>query len=82
MAGCLVSCTMLGHGNGNCKKPSSMQSRLKCEFHKILLHYLGYWLSNEGMEIDPSKVKAILEWEPPWTRRQLISWGLRTFTAN
>lgn len=33
----------------------------KCEFHKTRLDYLGYCICNEGVEMDPSHVKAILE---------------------
>lgn len=43
----------------------------KCEFHKTCLDYLGYCILIEGVEMDPSKVKAILEWALPQTSRQL-----------
>lgn len=36
-----------------------------CEFHKTALNYLGYRMSNEGVEIDPAKVKAVLGCQPP-----------------
>lgn len=36
----------------------------KCEFHKTYLDYLGYRVSTEVMEMDPGKVKAILNWQP------------------
>lgn len=33
----------------------------KHEFHKTKLDYLGYWLSQEGVEMDPENICAILE---------------------
>uniref|UniRef100_A0A2D4I0M5 ribonuclease H n=1 Tax=Micrurus lemniscatus lemniscatus TaxID=129467 RepID=A0A2D4I0M5_MICLE len=39
----------------------------KCEFHKESLDYLGYRISNRGIEMDPGKVKAVLDWLPPKT---------------
>lgn len=45
----------------------------KCEFHKTSLHYLGYRVSNEGIEMDLGKVKAVLDWQPPRARKQLQS---------
>ncbi|KAK9395445.1 retrotransposon-derived protein PEG10 [Crotalus adamanteus] len=45
----------------------------KCEFHRTQLDYLGYRISNEGIEMDPAKVKTIIEWQPPRTRKQLQS---------
>ena len=37
----------------------------KCEFHRSEVHYLGLIVSREGVKMDPTKVKAVLEWEPP-----------------
>lgn len=37
----------------------------KCEFLKTRLGYLGYQISNKGVEMDLSKLKAILEWDTP-----------------
>ncbi|KAK9410979.1 hypothetical protein NXF25_002154 [Crotalus adamanteus] len=45
----------------------------KCEFHKTRIEYLGYRISASGIEMDPAKVKAVLEWQAPRTRRQLQS---------
>ncbi|KAK9395798.1 hypothetical protein NXF25_019159 [Crotalus adamanteus] len=45
----------------------------KCEFHKTRIEYLGYKISASGIEMDPAKVKAVLEWQVPRTRRQLQS---------
>lgn len=45
----------------------------KCEFHQICLDYLGYRVSTAGVEMDPVKVKAILEWQAPKMCKQLQS---------
>lgn len=33
----------------------------KCKFHKDKIDYLGYWISFEGMEIDPGKMQAVID---------------------
>ncbi|KAK9412177.1 hypothetical protein NXF25_003352 [Crotalus adamanteus] len=42
-----------------------------CEFHKDRIDYLGFRVSAVGIEMDPSKVRSVLEWQAPRTRRQL-----------
>ncbi|KAL0361722.1 UNVERIFIED_CONTAM: Retrovirus-related Pol polyprotein from transposon [Sesamum radiatum] len=37
----------------------------KCEFWMEEIAFLGHVVSKEGVQPDPAKVKAILEWEPP-----------------
>ena len=37
----------------------------KCSFVKKELVYLGFFVSSEGLKMDPKKVKAILEWHNP-----------------
>ncbi|KAL0302541.1 UNVERIFIED_CONTAM: Retrovirus-related Pol polyprotein from transposon.6 [Sesamum calycinum] len=37
----------------------------KCEFWMEEIAFLGHVVSKEGVQHDPAKVKAILEWEPP-----------------
>ena len=37
----------------------------KCEFNVLRVEFLGYLASAEGIEMAPSKVAAVLEWEPP-----------------
>jgi hypothetical protein len=39
----------------------------KCEFWLDQVPFLGHILSAEGVVVDPSKVKDILEWKPPTT---------------
>ena len=36
---------------------------IKCEFWMEEIAFLGHIISKEGIKPDPSKVKAIIEWE-------------------
>lgn len=35
----------------------------KSEFHKTTLDYLGFWISPKDREMEPTKVKAVLDWQ-------------------
>ena len=37
----------------------------KCEFWLGEVGFLGHVVSKEGIAVDPSKVTAVTEWEPP-----------------
>ena len=39
----------------------------KCEFFKRWIHYLGHIVSNKGIETDPKKIEAIVNWPGPRT---------------
>ena len=45
----------------------------KCEFHKEEIDFLGYRISSQGVRMDPGKVQAVVDWDPPRTRNQLQS---------
>jgi hypothetical protein len=45
----------------------------KCEFWLDEVPFLGHVLSAEGVVVDPSKVKDILDWKPPTTVHQVRS---------
>ena len=45
----------------------------KCDFWLKEVQFLGYVLSAEGVAVDPSKVKDILDWKPPTTVHQVRS---------
>jgi hypothetical protein len=45
----------------------------KCAFWLEEIQFLGHVLSAKGIAVDPSKVKAILEWKPPTTVHQVRS---------
>ena len=37
----------------------------KCEFYKDKIQYLGHIISEQGLAVDPDKIKAIKEWPVP-----------------
>jgi len=37
----------------------------KCEFWLEEIKFLGHIISKEGVSVDPTKVEAVLQWEPP-----------------
>jgi hypothetical protein len=37
----------------------------KCEFFQKEIHYLGHVLSEEGVAVDPDKIRSIMEWPTP-----------------
>ena len=43
----------------------------KCEFHQSTVSFLGFIVSPGQLLVDPSKVKAVIEWPRPTTRREL-----------
>jgi hypothetical protein len=45
----------------------------KCAFWLEEIQFLGHVLSADGIVVDPSKVKDILEWKPPTTVHQVRS---------
>ncbi|XP_024200577.1 uncharacterized protein LOC112203910 [Rosa chinensis] len=52
----------------------------KCSFMKPSVVFLGFIISSAGVEVDPIKVKAIVEWPVPKTLQETRSFhGLATF---
>jgi hypothetical protein len=45
----------------------------KCEFWIEEVPFLGHLVSPEGITVDPSKVKEVLEWKPPTTVSEVRS---------
>ena len=43
----------------------------KCDFWLKEVQFLGHVLSAEGVAVDPSKVKDVLNWKPPATVHQV-----------
>lgn len=43
----------------------------KCHFAKQEIHYLGHILSARGVQTDPTKVEAVLNWPRPTNVREL-----------
>jgi len=52
----------------------------KCELFALQLTFLGYVVSPTGIQVDPSKVKAIQTWPAPKSVMELRSFhGLASF---
>jgi len=47
--------------------------RSKCEFFKTKISFLGHTISGDGLQMENSKVKAILDWPTPQTPSALKS---------
>jgi hypothetical protein len=45
----------------------------KCEFWIKEVPFLGHVVSLEGIAVDPSKVKEVLDWKPPTTVTEVRS---------
>jgi hypothetical protein len=37
----------------------------KCNFYQRKIQYLGHVISKDGIEVDPEKIKSIMEWPIP-----------------
>ena len=46
---------------------------LKYDFHKKRVRFLGFIVSDKGLEIDPEKVKSIIEWPTPTNKKEVQS---------
>jgi hypothetical protein len=47
--------------------------RSKCEFWLKEISFLGHVVSNDGIAVDPSKVKDMLNWKPPTDVSEICS---------
>lgn len=55
----------------------------KCSFAQTYIAYLGHIISSKGVGLDSEKVKAMLNWPPPKTNKQLRGFlGLTSFYRN
>lgn len=43
----------------------------KCQFHAQEVEFLGYRLSDKGLAMDPEKVKTVLDWKSPKTKKHV-----------
>ncbi|NAU33237.1 hypothetical protein EE082_27575, partial [Klebsiella pneumoniae] len=69
------------------RKHELKMNPLKCAFGVTAGKFLGFIVRHRGIEIDPSKIKAILEMKPPRSLTQLRSFQgrlafLRRFISN
>lgn len=56
-----------------CRANKMKMNPLKCSFGVSAGTFLGFVFHRNGIEVDPSKIKAILEMPPPITLKQLKS---------
>jgi hypothetical protein len=55
----------------------------KCEFWSKEVSFLGHIITEGGIAVNPSKVHAVLEWNPPKNVAEIKSFlGLAVTTAN
>ena len=45
----------------------------KCSFYQGRIHYLGHIIFEEGVTVDPEKIRAIMEWPTPKNVSKVIS---------
>jgi len=43
----------------------------KCKFHQMKIEYLGVILSQDSIEIDPTKTKGVAQWPEPRDKREV-----------
>ncbi|GFY16114.1 retrovirus-related Pol polyprotein from transposon opus [Trichonephila clavipes] len=48
-------------------------NREKCHFASSRVQYLGFWITQKGIEVDPEKVASILDIPPPKNVKELQS---------
>src|SRR4051812_27817658 len=59
----------------------------KCEFWLPEVAYLGHVISTEGIAVNPERIQAILDWNPPKTVKQVrrflgLASNYRRFVEN
>ena len=54
----------------------------KCMFGEIAEKFLGFMVSQRGIEVNPEKVRAILELEPPRTVKVVQSLNRKVAALN
>ena len=54
----------------------------KCVFGETARKFLGFMVSQRGIEVNPEKVRAIMELEPPWTVKEVQSLNGKVAALN
>ena len=49
----------------NLKENHLYEKFSKCEFYKDKIQYLGHIILEQGLVVDPEKIKSIREWSVP-----------------
>ncbi|GKV35525.1 hypothetical protein SLEP1_g43782 [Rubroshorea leprosula] len=55
----------------NLRRAQMRLNPLKCTFAVELGKFLGYVVSKKGIEVNPEKVEAVQQMEPPWTVKEV-----------
>ena len=58
-------------GSGDRKGRKAICEFSKCEFKIYRVDFLGHVVSEEGIHVHPSKIKAIEGWATPRTRKEI-----------
>eukprot|EP00063_Salmo_salar_P080830 XP_014055665.1 PREDICTED: uncharacterized protein LOC106604999 [Salmo salar] len=53
------------------KKDKTLRPSEKCEFHCSTIYFLGYIIAEGNVQMDPEKVRAVVDWPEPMSRVQL-----------
>jgi len=48
----------------------------KCKFHQTKIEYLGVILSQDSVEMDPTKTKGVAQWPEPRDKRNMTILGI------
>ena len=48
-------------------------SPVKCEWHMLKVNFLGYIISENGIEMDQEKIRTVLQWKEPTTIKEVQS---------
>lgn len=56
---------------GILQKNQLLAKRSKCSFRQSSIRFLGHIISHEGVNPDPNKIKAVMDWPIPKTIKQL-----------
>ena len=67
----------------NVEKSGATLNYDKCNFRKETITFLGEKLSQNGIEPDPDKIRAIENWETPYDKKSLQSFfGMLNFVGK
>ena len=47
----------------------------KCEFHRSTITFLGYVIAEGNVQMDPGKVKAVVDWPQPTSRLRFLGFS-------
>lgn len=54
----------------------------KCAFMVLVEKFIGFMVSQRGMEANPKKIRAILDMKPPYTTKEVQRLAVRVVTLS